>query len=155
MQQKPAEQVWLKFQSMVASADREAGIGLKPDGWSGGIHLVEWRSTRAPSEPCVTAKHHCWVVEALSFYRPQRGEIPHISLPRWVLIWVSRFVVWGILDPSQGHSHYTPMPQSWHSTWHICHGWQCLHIGSSKVSKKFTFLLLYIGFMFNLNHIVK
>ena len=59
MQQKPAEQVWLKFQSMVASADREAGIGLKPDGWSGGIHLVEWRSTRAPSEPCVTAKHHC------------------------------------------------------------------------------------------------
>ena len=62
--------------------------------------------------------------------------------PDRVLIWVSKLVVWDIPGPFRGNSHYNPIPQSWHSTWHNFHGWQWLHIGLSKASTQAALLLL-------------
>ena len=56
--------------SLTTSAGGEVGVGLKPGGHSGGMHLLDQKSSRALSVTCGTAKlQHC-VVRALSSFSP-------------------------------------------------------------------------------------
>lgn len=48
----------------------EAGVGFELGGYSDGTHLVKWKSGRALSKTCGTAKLKCWVIRALSSYPP-------------------------------------------------------------------------------------
>ena len=70
------------------------------------------------------------------FSQPTRGAGPtHIMFRRSPYPSVQ---TWGF-GPSEcllRAFHYTPLPQSWHSTWHSCHGWQWLCVGLPKVFKK-------------------
>ncbi|KAF6095141.1 hypothetical protein HJG60_012108 [Phyllostomus discolor] len=59
------------------------GMGVKPGGCSGSTHLVQGRSSRAPSMTYGTATLEPQMVEALSSFSQHWAAVPLTSVSRW------------------------------------------------------------------------
>ena len=79
--------------------------------------LMEWKSGGASSITRGTA-----MVRALSSHSLNGHRCHSYQCLCRAPFQVSGLVVLGIPGPFQGHSHGTPLPLSWHSTWHNARG---------------------------------
>ena len=89
---------------------RALSQAIWPKWWHG---PVEWKSGRTPRVTHGTAKLQRWVVGDPSDCQPV-VEVPLILASRW-----SPYP--NVQACGLGHCCYTPLPQSWHSTWRNCH----------------------------------